>query len=88
MAIIRFDPEDPPEQPPAGCVDPLLWRVAHALHLEHRPEPDNRCNCGEVFPCTRACLAARGLLTACTRRSIDSAPLRVNHARRWSHRSI
>lgn len=89
MAGIRYDPEDPPEQPPTGCFDPLLWRVAHALHQEHQLGPDNRCGCGEIFPCTRAGLAARGLLTACVRRPTNPAPPNAfHHPRGWSGRSI
>lgn len=88
MASVQFDPEDPPEQPPTGCRDPLLWRVAHALHLEHQPEPDNRCTCGEVFPCPRAGLAARGLLIACVRRPADAHVSSSPYSGRWSRRSI
>jgi hypothetical protein len=89
MAGIRYDPENPPEQPPGECVDPLLWRVAHALHQEHQLELDDRCTCGEIFPCARAGLAARGLLIACTRSPTNSAPPNASHyPRGWLRRSI
>jgi hypothetical protein len=88
MASVRYDPEDPPERPPTGCPDPLLWHVAHALHLEHQLEPDNRCSCGEIFPCARAGLAARGLLTACTRRPLGPDLPDALQFRGWSRRSI
>ncbi|GAA5193124.1 hypothetical protein GCM10023322_54310 [Rugosimonospora acidiphila] len=88
MSRVQYDPENPPEQPPEGCADPLLWRVAHALHLEHQPEQDSRCTCGEMFPCSRAGLAARGMLTACVRRPLDPASPTALRPRRWSHRGI
>jgi hypothetical protein len=70
MVSLSFDPEEPPEQPPVGCTDPLLWHVSRALHQEHQPEPDGRCGCGDRYPCQPARLAARGLLTSCTRRRL------------------
>jgi hypothetical protein len=88
MAHVPFDPENPPEQPPEGCSDPLLWRVARALHLAHQPEPDNRCTCGEVFPCGRAALAVRGLLAACTCRPPQPAGSGAGQPRRWPGRAI
>ena len=89
MSAVRYDPEDPPEEPPTGCIDPLLWRVAYALHQEHQLEPGDRCTCGEVFPCARSGLAARGLLTACIRRPTNTGPLTAFHRHQaWSRRSI
>jgi hypothetical protein len=68
MVSLAFDTDAPPEQPPAGCADPLLWRVSRALYEEHRWEPGDRCMCGDRYPCNRARLAERGLVTSCTRR--------------------
>jgi hypothetical protein len=68
MVSLSFDAEEPPEQPPPGCADPVLWRVSHALRQEHRWEPDGRCQCGDRYPCNRARLAERGLVIAYTRR--------------------
>jgi hypothetical protein len=68
MVSLPFDTDAPPEQPPPCCADPLLWRVARALYEEHRWEPGGRCLCGDRYPCSRARLAERGLVTSCTRR--------------------
>jgi hypothetical protein len=68
MVSLSFDAEEPPEHPPPGCADPVLWRVSHALRQEHRWEPDGRCQCGDRYPCNRARLAERGLVIAYTRR--------------------
>jgi hypothetical protein len=67
MVTLSFDTENPPEQPPVDCVDPLLWRVSHALREEHRFDHGDRCLCGDRYPCNRVRLAERGLITACTR---------------------
>lgn len=63
-----FDPEEPPAQPPAGCVDELQWLMAHQLFRDHRPDRDGFCiTCvpGEFSPCVGRYLALRGFLTAC-----------------------
>jgi hypothetical protein len=68
MVSLSFDTEEPPEQPPLGCSDPLLWRVSYALRQEHLWESGGRCLCGNRYPCDSARLAERGLVTSCTRR--------------------
>jgi hypothetical protein len=79
MVNLSFDTEEPPEQPPAGCADPLLWRVSYALRQEHHWEPGGRCVCGDRYPCNRARLAERGLVTSCTRRRRGSAHSPTRH---------
>jgi hypothetical protein len=74
MVSLSFDTEDPPEQPPPGCADPLLWRVSVALHQEHRWYRGDRCSCGDRYPCDRGRLAERGLVISCTRRRYARNP--------------
>ncbi|GAA0721471.1 hypothetical protein Drose_07700 [Dactylosporangium roseum] len=57
-------PDGPPLDPPSGCADPLLWRVARALHEAHRPRPDNFCECKAFWPCPDARLAEEALRMA------------------------
>ena len=65
MSSLSFDPEDPPEDPPAGCTDPLTWRLAYSLHTAHHPDTEGNCTCGQSYPCPPAQLAARGFRFAC-----------------------
>ena len=67
-----FDIDDPPEEPPAGCVDPMLWELAHTLHLGHRPRPGGVCGCGEPHPCEGWWRAVAGLSAACA--AVRGAP--------------
>src|SRR5947207_15212688 len=66
---LSFDPVDPPADPPAGA-DPLMWRLAYALHREHQPEWEGPCratscrNVGARWPCPPSKLAEVGLVTA------------------------
>lgn len=59
-----FDPEDPPAEPPPGCVLPTVWRLTYRLHRSHRPVASDRCVCGEPFPCPSRRLVERGFLAA------------------------
>jgi hypothetical protein len=61
---LPFDPYHPPAEPPCGCVDPMLWRVAYALYVAHHPRPDGFCECRAFWPCERADLAADALSAA------------------------
>ncbi|HYN97553.1 MAG TPA: hypothetical protein VES42_27260 [Pilimelia sp.] len=69
-----FDPWSPPEQPPAACVDPALWRLAYALHRAHRPRSDGRCGCAERHPCATWWQAVAGLAGACADITGDPRP--------------
>jgi hypothetical protein len=66
---LSFDPEHPPAEPPPGC-DPVLWRLAYQVHVDHRPGVDAFClarTCRAAFsawPCQPARLAAQGFLGA------------------------
>lgn len=68
MVSLSFDTEEPPEQPPPGCADPLLWLVSYALRREHQWDLGGLCLCGDRYPCDSARLAERGLITSSTRR--------------------
>ena len=60
-----FDLRCPPERPPDACVDPVLWEIAYALHVAHRPGPDGQCACGQRHPCEAWWQAVAGLSAAC-----------------------
>jgi hypothetical protein len=65
---LPYDPADPPASPPPGCPHPLLWRLAHQLHRDHRPDADGFCvTCvpAEFLPCIGRHLAQRGFHAAC-----------------------
>lgn len=63
---LPYDPADPPADPPRDA-DPVLWVVAYALHVEHRPGVDGFCIAGtcrarfSVWPCHASELARAGL---------------------------
>ncbi|GAA1744120.1 hypothetical protein [Luedemannella helvata] len=71
MIQVSFDPQDPPDEPPAGA-DPSYWRVAVRLFRDHSPEPDadpgggpSGCRqCRQPWPCAARRLAERGLIGA------------------------
>jgi hypothetical protein len=65
--MIDGDPQagdEPPVDPPLGCADPMLWRVARALREAHRPRTDNFCECKSFWPCPDAQLAEEALQLA------------------------
>lgn len=37
MSELPFDLEDPPDEPPAGVVQIMAWRLAVRLHRDHAP---------------------------------------------------
>jgi hypothetical protein len=80
MAELPFDLEDPPEEPPAGAVQPMLWRLAVLLHRDHdRPLADpgepRRCRaCGDPWPCRHRRLAERALVAACDEPQVGRGP--------------
>lgn len=61
---LSFDPEDPPEDPPAECVSPTVWWLSYRLHHSHQLGDAGRCACGDPFPCSARRLAERGFLAA------------------------
>jgi hypothetical protein len=66
---VPFDPVDPPDEPPEGVLQALLWRVAVQLHRDHEleenvPGPPRCSRCGEPWPCAGRRLAERGLVAA------------------------
>jgi hypothetical protein len=78
-----YDPADPPAEPPGGCTDPLLWRVAHALHRAHRPRPDGFCECRVFWPCATAKLA-RSALESAWDRSVPRPRVKAANLGRWA----
>jgi hypothetical protein len=63
---LPFDPEDPPEEPPAGA-DRLVWRLAYLLDRAHQPTVHGwciACRPSTLWPCPPARTAAAALLCA------------------------
>ena len=68
MPVPPYDPAEPPASPPAVCVNPLMWLMAHQLFRDHRSDRDGFCvTCvpGEFSPCVGRHLAERGFRVAC-----------------------
>ncbi|GAA3285184.1 hypothetical protein Dvina_07940 [Dactylosporangium vinaceum] len=80
------EPAEPPLDPPLGCADPMLWRVARALHDAHRPRTDNFCECKAFWPCADAQLADEALQLAYDRHVRGGRPAAVRNSNlgRWS----
>lgn len=67
--MAAFDPANPPLDPPVGCPNRLMWRLARRLFAEHQPGADGWCvNCRpfQFYPCRRRRLADVGLSAAVT----------------------
>jgi hypothetical protein len=74
----------PPIDPPTGCINPLVWRLARRLYADHRPGPDGWClNCRPAidYPCAARRLADQGLAAAMGH--TGGAPHRGNQGGRW-----
>jgi hypothetical protein len=71
MRELPFDPDDPPDEPPAGVLRPMAWRLAVRLHRDHAPadvEPVHPAvcrTCGDPWRCEGRRIAERGLIAAC-----------------------
>lgn len=70
MVELPFDLEHPPDDPPPGAAQPMLWRVAIRLHHDHgtavtgRAGPPTCAQCDQPWPCDGRRLARRGLVAA------------------------
>ena len=70
MSESPFDLENPPDEPPAGVVQPMAWRLAVRLHRDHSPASTDPARppvcraCGDPWPCHGRRIAERGLLAA------------------------
>lgn len=63
MTAINLD--DPPVDPPPGCADSFLWRLARERFEEHRPMATGECpTCPRWKRCPGTSLAKDGLATA------------------------
>jgi hypothetical protein len=79
-----IDFDNPPAEPPAGCVNDLLWRTAYRLHTEHQPGADGwcvTCRPRQFHPCTGRRLAVFSLRTAHQSDDVLSEP--VHRGYRW-----
>lgn len=67
---LPYDINHPPEDPPDGVADKLLWKVSHLLRKAHQEGPDGFCleaSCKRMFlpsPCPARKMADAGLLGA------------------------
>lgn len=72
LAGLTFELEDPPAGPPAECLNPFMWRLAHEQFTPHaRVDPDGCPECRAEGTCPGRLLAQRGLLTAVGRDVLD-----------------
>lgn len=83
-----FDGQNPPIEPPAGCVNPLVWRLARRLFADHQPGPDRwclLCRPAITHPCVALQLADRGLAYAMSGLdpTADRSLHRDNQCHRW-----
>ena len=42
-ALPSFDKDNPPHDPPPGCVSRLMWQLARRLFADHQPGADGFC---------------------------------------------
>ncbi len=72
--VADVDLDDPPVDPPKGCTDPALWRLARASFDQHRRSPAGECvTCPGWKACSGNSLARDGLTTAMGQESKNSA---------------
>lgn len=79
---LNFGGQTPPIDPPTGCFNPLVWRLARRLYADHQPGPDGWClNCRPaiVYPCVARQLADFGLMSAMDRMSAGSHAANKGH---------
>ncbi|HET6214591.1 MAG TPA: hypothetical protein VFE14_17130 [Micromonosporaceae bacterium] len=80
MFELPFDLEHPPDDPPQGVSQVMLWRVAIRLHQDHsvlvadRRQPPTCALCKGAWPCLGRRLAIRGLVAAWRPAVPDAGP--------------
>src|SRR6266508_1533805 len=43
VTALPYEIDEPPVDPPAECVNRLMWQLARRLFVDHRPGPDGWC---------------------------------------------
>lgn len=65
QAIDEVDLDNPPFDPPEGCPQPVLWRLAREKYEQHRRKPSGECaTCPRWKQRPGTGLAKDGLATA------------------------
>lgn len=70
MEELSFDVEHPPEEPPPGVVQAMLWRIAVRVHRDHDRVVRGgagalTCDlCRQPWPCPARRMAQRALVAA------------------------
>jgi hypothetical protein len=62
-ATLPYDPTRPPATPPAGA-HPVVWQLAHAAAVTHRPDRHGQCIAclpRQAYPCDASKVAEWGL---------------------------
>lgn len=78
MVELPFDVDSPPDEPPPGITQQMLWRVAIRLHHDHKTVVRDASGtvtcelCRQPWPCHGRRLAQRGLVAA-WREAVDPA---------------
>jgi hypothetical protein len=90
MEPLTWDVNNPPEVPPAGCLDRQRWQLSYQVFAAHQVEDaGSRCQaCGEVWPCSGRRRAVRGLVTACVQVGAIKVGGMVEARCRWCGRGI
>jgi hypothetical protein len=81
-----FDGQNPPIEPPAGCLNLLVWRLSRRLFADHQPGPDGwclLCRPAITYPCVARQLADQGLIYAMA--GLDTATDRNLHRGNQGH---
>lgn len=82
-----YDHHNPPIDPPAACVNRLMWQLARRLFADHQPGADGWCTTCRPFqfyPCVGRQLADLGLAGSLVQP--DGMPWRTAHPINRSHR--
>jgi len=67
VMVLPFERDHPPIDPPAGCVNRLMWQLGRRLFADHQPGPDGFCQVCRPFqfyPCVGRQLADLGMASA------------------------
>lgn len=65
LLAVKVSLDDPPVQPPDGCPNPALWRLAREKFEAHGPNASGGCStCPTWRRCSGLLLARDGLATA------------------------
>jgi hypothetical protein len=68
VTTLPYEPDEPPVDPPAECMNRLMWQLARRVFADHQPGPDSWClvcRPFQFYPCVGRQLANVGLRESC-----------------------